>query len=231
MARQTRLSLYRWSLVVFAGVAWLSIGCSPQTISYFLMPFSDNTKQPVCTSLIKSNKEVTLVVLSNFSTPQFRGDYEPADKELAEAVTEGLRKRCEANRHTLKFVPQAEVRNYYLQKLSEEGDVSPTSIGKKFKADYVLDMTIEAFSLYQKGFSPKSFRGTARVSVRLHDVSGKEQPWQEYYNADFAPNRGITMEVGNRNPAEFRQPFIRKMGQEISRFFVEFSPDELKEWD
>jgi hypothetical protein len=232
MARPTTISIYRWSIVIFAGLAWLSIGCSPQTLTMFMLPFSDNNKAPECSKLIKSSKEATLVVLSNFSAPQFRDEYRPADNELAESVAEGLRKRCESNSHKLKIIPQVEVRNYYLQRLSEDGDASPAAIGKKFKADFVLDLTIEQFSLYQKDFTPKSFRGTARVNVRLLDMAAKEDlPFKTYYNVDYTPHRGIPMEVGNRNPAEFRQPFIRKMGQEISRLFVEYSPDELKEWE
>src|SRR5262245_38960919 len=119
---------WRWMLVLGAAFAWLSIGCSPATLSYIVMPFVDNNKEPDCKALT-GEKEFTLVILSDFSDPPFKQQYTPAAHELAEHVGIGLRKRCVANRQTVKIVPQFEVRNYYTKLKSEDGDISPVSIG------------------------------------------------------------------------------------------------------
>ena len=37
---------WRWILILIGGLAWVSIGCSPQTLSVFLMPFTDNNTPP-----------------------------------------------------------------------------------------------------------------------------------------------------------------------------------------
>ena len=222
---------WRWLLVVAAGLAWLSIGCSPQSLSIFLMPFVDNNKDPDY-KLFAADKELNLVILSNFVHKQFQPEYIPADHELAEHVTSALRKRCQENKHKLKVVPQAEVRSYQMKMLAE-GDVSPIEIGKKFKADYVLDLSIEAFSLYQKDGYPKMYRGTAQINVRLYDVKTKDEDpvYRRSYTGDYGGGRGIPLEVGNSNPADFRQLFMRRIGRDISRTFIAFPMDELKEWD
>ena len=222
---------WRWMLVLGAAFAWLSIGCSPQTISYFILPFMDNNNQPECKALA-AEKEFTLVILSNFSDPPFKQEYAPAAHELAEQVGVGLRKRCVANKQTVKIVPQLEVRNHYTKLLSEDGDLSPVSIGKKFKADYVLDLTIDRFSLYQEK-SPL-YQGTARIGVKLYQVNpkdGEHLVFPTTYLGNYTGRRGVILDVGSMNPADFRQMFMRKMGQELSRYFVPYSQDELKEWD
>jgi hypothetical protein len=225
---------WRWCLVIFAGLAWLSIGCSPQTLTMFMLPFSDNLTQPQCKDLFANSKEVTLVILANFIERPFRPDYVPADQELAESVTQGLRKRIQGTKNTIKFVPQSEVRSYYLKQLSEDGDTSPMGIGKKFNADFVLDLSIDKFGLYQEKMSPPVFQGTARINVRLFNMKpkdGQELPFKETYLTTYSGPRGVIMEVGNRNPADFRQMFLSKMGQEISRYFIAFDAEELKSWD
>src|SRR5690242_17455163 len=123
MARQIfSNSRYGWRcvLVLSAGLAWLSIGCSPQTLTIFMLPFNDNMTQPECKVLFANSKEITMVVMANFVDRPFRPDYVPADHELAEAVIQGMKKRTQGTKHTIKFVPESEVRSYYLKQLSED---------------------------------------------------------------------------------------------------------------
>src|SRR5947208_2436748 len=107
MSKQTRSRYgWRWFLVLLGGLSWLSIGCSPQTLSMFLMPFTDNKVDPEY-KLFAADKEVTLVILSNFKDAQFQEEIRKADTELADQVSQFLRNRCEANKHKLKLIPQA----------------------------------------------------------------------------------------------------------------------------
>jgi len=233
MATRTNTSRpgWRWLLVVFAGMAWLSLGCNPQTLSLMLLPFSDNNKEPEY-KLFAADKEISLVILANFTDRQFQPEYIPADVELAEQLGAAMRKRCQANKHALKIVPQADVRALQ-QKYLSEGGGDALDIGKKFKADYVLDLSIEAFSLYQKDAFPKMYKGTSRINIKLYNVKAKDDDplvFRKSINLDYSGSR-IPLEVGNSNPADFRQMFARRMGRDLSRMFIAFPADELKEWD
>ena len=233
MARQVLSPSRRgWIFVAVAGLAWLSLGCSPQTLSIFLLPFVDNNKEPEY-KLFAADKELTLAVMARFAGAQFQPEYVPADQELAEHVAAFLRKRSQENKHTLKIVPHAEVRALQAKYLDDGG--SPLDLGRQLKADYVLDLAIDSFSLYQKGGLPKMYRGSTRISMNLYRVKAKDADdplvFTKTHNAEFTGSRGVPMEVGNSNPADFRQMFMRRLGRDISRVFVAFPMDELKEWD
>lgn len=226
------IRIRRWFPVFVAAAAWLSIGCNPAMLTMFLLPFTDNKKDPEHL-LFAADKEITLVVLSKFSETETRPDYSPADVELGESVAGALRKRCQENKHKLKLIPQPDVRSHYLSQLAQDGDTSPVAIGKKFKADYILTLNIDSFSLYQKDALPRMYRGTARVNIDLYNVNAKgEDPlaFHTTHNADFGGSR-VPIEVGNRNPADFRHMFVRRMARDVSRMFIAFPLDELKEWD
>ena len=223
---------WRWLFVLVASGSWLSLGCSPQSLSLFLLPFVDTKEQPEY-KLFAADKELTLAVLSNFAEKQFQPEYLPADNELADHVSNALRKRCQENKHVLKIVPQAEVRSYQLKQLSE-GGLSPLEVGKKFKADYVLDMTIETFTLYQKDSFPKMYEGSSRIKMNLYHVKAKDDDklvWNKLVTTKYSGSRAIPIEVGNSNPTDFRQMYMRRLGRDISRLLIAFPADELKEWD
>ena len=183
MAHQTRYG-WRWFVVLVGGMAWLSVGCSPQSLTMFLLPFDGANKQePECKlfpdkSLFAEGKEIKLVILSNFANAQFQPDIRPADRELADTLTEHLRLRCQANKQKLKLVPQADVQNFQMKGVADDGDVTPLDFGKKFKADFVLDLTIQKFSLYQEKSYPRMFCGNAQIGIKLYKVDSKgEEPW------------------------------------------------------
>ncbi len=243
MSRQSRYG-WRWFLVLLGGLSWLSIGCSPQTLTMFMLPFEDNKAEPEYKlfpdkKLFAEGKEIKLVVLSSFARTELKPDIMPAAHELADVVSEHLRLRCQANKRTLKIVPQAEVRNFEMKELNTEGDVSPLDIGKKFKADFVLDMSIEKFGLFQEKSYPRMFGGSAQINIKLYKMDNKgENPvvFTKSYAATYTGSRGDSlMEVGNSNPAEFRHLFMSKrLGPDISRLFISYDPDETKKsagWD
>ncbi len=232
MTSQTRYRL-AWLPVVGAFLAWLSIGCSPQTLTMLVLPFQDNKKDPEY-KLFAADKEIVLVVMANFASRQLQPEIMSADHELADSVAQHLRKRSTENKHTLKIVPQADVRSFALKQLAAEGDVTPHEIGKHFKADFVLDMTIDEFGLFKKGAYPKMYGGHARINLFLYDAKTKDEDapvFRKSFVSDYSGSKGIPLEVGNSNPAEFRQLYMRRLGRDISRLLVAFPMDELKEWD
>ncbi len=236
MARQIRSRLgLRWFLFI-CSLPWLAFGCNPQSLSMLLMPFTDNKVDPTEYKLFKSDKdkdkEVTLVVLANFKESQFQEEIRKADVELAEQVSHYLRKRCEENKNKLKLIPQAQVRSMQLKQLSEdEHELDPVEMGKKFKADFVLHLEIERIQIYEPKSYPKMFRATTQININLYRMKAKDaedaQPVRDKLYAVEYPKDAIQME--GLSPAQFRRSFLDKAGREISRMFIAFSPDELRE--
>ena len=74
--------------------------------------------------------------------------------------------------------------------------------------------------------------GATRISLSLYETKSKqdEPVFRKTFLGEFGGSR-IPMEVGDSNPADFRQLFMRRLGRDISRVFIAFSADELKEWD
>jgi hypothetical protein len=231
MAKQTRSQIgWRWFLVLFGGLSWLSLGCSPQSLSMFLMPFGDNKTEPDGYKLFaEKDKELTVVVLSNFKESQFQEDIRKADTELADQVSMYLRKRCEENKHKLKLISQAQVRSYQLKQLAKD-DLDPVEMGKHFKADFVLQLEIDSLRIYEPRSYPKMFRAASQIDVKLYKIKGKEDDGyvvlDKPYNAEF-PKEPINAEGGN--PAQFRRMFLDKAGREISRMFIAYPPEEMRE--
>jgi hypothetical protein len=224
----------RWSLVLLGCLLWLCVGCNPQSMSMLLMPFTDNKVDPTEYKLFKADKdkEVTVVVLANFKESQFQEDIRKADVELAEQVSHYLRKRCEENKNKLKLIPQAQVRSFHLKQLAEdEHELDPVEMGKKFKADFVLHMEIDRLQIYEPKSYPKMFRATTQITINLYKTKAKDAEdahpvVDKLYVVEF-PKDAIQAE--GISVAKFRREFLDKAGREISRMFISYSPDELRE--
>ncbi len=89
MAHQSRYG-WRWALVLCGGLAWLSIGCSPQSLTMFLLPFDDNKKEPDYKlfpdkKFFAEGPEIKLVVLANFARTELR----PRDHARGTGISRG----------------------------------------------------------------------------------------------------------------------------------------------
>jgi hypothetical protein len=219
---------WRWFLVLIGGLSWVSIGCNPQSLSMLLMPFNgDNSVEPEY-KLFAKDKEITLAILSNFARPEIHPDLQAADAELAEQVASAFRKRCAENKNKIKIVPYAQVRSQQLKQQLAGGDSSPVEIGKNLKAEYVLDLTINSFSLYEKNYHPPMYRGNANIAVNLykvevkddvHKVFGKEYP-------RIFPGGSGPIDASSMSPSLFRGTFLLNVANDISKMFLAYSPDE-----
>ena len=82
---------WRWIMVLIGLTSWISIGCTPASLTMMLMPWMDNKLDPEY-KLFAADKELTVVILSNFAQPQLHPDPQPAEMELAEKVFPELNK-------------------------------------------------------------------------------------------------------------------------------------------
>src|SRR5262249_55063869 len=163
------------------------------------------------------DRELTLVILSRFDQPAIEPDLIAADVELAGHVANALRKRCADNKHKIKIVHDAQVRGELLNS-PVGGELRAIEIGKKFKADFVLDLTILSMSLYEPNFSPRFFRGRTDIATALYKVDVKDSDHRVFYKDFHAeyPSTG-PKEQGNVPGVIFRNLFLPAVARDLSK--------------
>jgi hypothetical protein len=219
---------WRWILILLGGLAWVSVGCNPQSISMFLMPFTDNNTPPEY-KLFSADKEITLAVVTNFARPEIHPDLQAADAELAELVAQAFRKRCTDNKHKIKIVPIAQVRSQELkQRQLTGGELTGVEIGKNLKADYVLELTINSVSVYEKNTWPQMYRGKTEIAVSLCKVDvkdGEHKVFARHYARIFPAGSG-PIDANSMSLAMFRRGFLVKVANDVAKMFIAYPPDE-----
>ncbi len=227
---------WRWTLIALGLLSWFSIGCSPSSLSMLLMPWNDNKIEPEHKLFVKEDKlfakeeAITLVILANFVQPAADLDHIAAQAEIPDHLTQFFRKRCLENKHKIKIVSQAEVRPQY-DRLRAEGGASPLELGKHFKADYVLDLKIQRFGLYDNIIGGKYFRGRAEIAVELHKVNATDDiPFHKDLNFEYPGTRGA-IDASTTNPPAFRRLFLTKIARDVTKLFIAFPPEEKKPFD
>jgi hypothetical protein len=214
MAKESHLRRWKWTALIL-GAAWLSIGCTPATISYFFVP---STVPPVCK--LAKKKEVTVCVVTSFTSLETRTEAIEADRELADAFAVQLRRRAKENKEKIQIVSPEKVRAYQMQNLE---NVSLQDIGKHFKADYVIALEVNNLSLYERGSSQQLYRGITDLTIKVVDVAKPEdegviytEPYQREYPQN-APRAASDLSIG-----QFRAIFLNTVATELVRRFTAY---------
>jgi hypothetical protein len=210
----------KWHLAALVlGLAWLSIGCSPATLSFFFMPFTDTNIPPRC-KLAAKGKEVTVCIVSNFASLETRGEIVPSDGELAALVAQQLRKRTQENKEKVIVVDPSRTRNQALSGRTLQ------EIGTQFKADYVVALEIQNLTLYEKG-TTMLYRGNIDMVVRVVDVKQGEGAaiFNEPLRCEYPGMRG-PIDTAEMNVMQFRSRFLNKVAGDVARLFTGYPPEQ-----
>ncbi len=226
MAAQSHVKSWRWAAFLL-GSLWVSIGCTPATLTYMLMPFSDDRIQPRCK--LAEKKEVTVCVVANVDVQDIRPDAVPAAVELADLYTQQLRRRANENKDRIKIVPAAKVRDY-----ANHGDapLSPVEIGKHFKADYVIALQVSKLTLYERSSFQQLFRGNTEIDVKVLDLRKPAEDmtiFNEPYRREY-PGRG-PVDAGEMSAPMFRSRFLNAVSADRARMFLAYPTDERYEME
>ncbi len=222
--------LIMWA-AVFVGAASLVVGCNPQTLNFLLMPFVDDKEPPkLCKLASPDKKEVTVAIVTTFANLETRPEMLPIESDLSDRLAADMRKRAAANKEKIKFVPTAKVRS--LMNQTAGNTLSPREIGRKLKADFVINLEINSISLYEKGSFNQLFRGKTEIAITCVELGkpSEEATHQEIYVHEYPGARG-PIDVGNSSVLEFRTKFLDVIAQDIARYFIAYSPDENRRMD
>ena len=219
---QSNLRAWKWTALLL-GTLWVSIGCTPATLTYFFMPFSDDRIPPE--QPLAGKKEVTVCIVTSFAMLETRPEALRADDELAELFALQLRKRCQDNKEKVKIVPTAKVRDYKRQ--ADFATRSPHDIGKHFSADYVITLEINNLAIYEKGSSHSLYRGNTELNIQVVDVNkpvGEGTIFNKPYRREF-PSNG-PRDSNEMAPTQFRAMFLSAVSTDLCRMFTPYPKEE-----
>ncbi len=92
-------------------------------------------------------------------------------------------------------------------------------VGKALKADVVLCVNLEEFSLFQ---SQTLYQGKSTMDVTVYDVAEHEEAWHKSIpRILYPPNRGVDTSMAEN---DFRRQFISHLAETVGRHFYSHDP-------
>jgi hypothetical protein len=136
-----------------------------------------------------------------------------ADRELAEQITLLLQQKVPK----IKTIDQRKVAKWTDENTWEEY----SEVGKAMKADMVVGVDLEGFSLYQ---GQTLYQGKANATVRVYDChkEGRVVFEKSLPRVVFPPNSAVA--TSDRTEPEFRKQFIMVLADQIARHFYAHDP-------
>jgi hypothetical protein len=138
-------------------------------------------------------------------------------RDLVRQVGEKLTKKVKK----IKIVDESEVSEW----TDENSWQKFTEVGKALKADLVVGIELERFSLQQ---GPTLLQGNAAMRVVVYDMEngGKQVFEKTMPRVLFPPNTPIPS--AEKSEAEFRRQFLGVLAEQIGRYF--YSHDSLEDF-
>ena len=204
--------------------AMLAVACNPITGSFFLL-FGVDPKEPAEFHLAAEGKEIRVLILA-YSAMEPRPELVGVDKALGHMVAKKLQESCQANKEKIRIVPAHKVDKF---KDDHPGwkSMSATEIGRKFDADFIIDLEIVDMSLYEPGSHNRICKGRSHVAVALLDLQKVEEGpiFKKEYTTEYPKARGpIPIEDTNRE--QFRDNFLTKMATDIAWLFTDHKVED-----
>ena len=221
-----------WKHRLAAGTLCLaaSFGCgNPLTTMAFLLHGTDENKTPPDFPLKPADKkdDVKVLVLVS-SAVGIDPDFVGVDRALAAEFNDALKARLKANKEKTVTLKESKVIEDWKSENPDWKALPPADIGKKFEADYVIDIEILEMQLYEPGSHGQFLRCRANLSVRAYDLARK-LPKEAAFKFDYAK----TSPAENPIPVEsaagtssYRLSFLKKVANDLSMKFSAYAPDE-----
>jgi hypothetical protein len=217
-----------WAGVIL--VSLLSTGCNFFFVPYYLL-MGEAKHAPKCQLADDKNKErhVKVVILS-YAGLETRPEFMRVDREIASLLSQQLQEGFKKNKEKVAIVPTRKVEEFRSNH-PDWRSLKPEDIGEHFKADYVIDLSINELRLYEPGSRNTLFRGHAEISLAVLDMKkpGDEPKYREEYSCDFPKTRGPVPVDSNTSAQQFRQAFLTNVARELSwRFTAHPTSDDFR---
>ena len=207
-------------------------GCNLMALPFFLIPGTEPTHEAKCKLVPHDKEKPVRVVIVSSSGLETRPEFMRVDRELGRLLYAQLEEGFKKNKERVNLVAISQVEKYKDEHPNWHS-LSPEEIGKHFSADYVIDLEINAVTLYEQGSANTLFRGHAEISI---DVVDAHKPadgpfYKEEYTIDYPRARG-PIPATEGNVPQFRQRFLNVIARELSwRFTAHLVEDDFRMTD
>ncbi len=199
---------YSFAVALLLAVAILpAVGCRSGLFS--LMYLIKGTDVDPDYAGLKGKK--VAVVCRPMASLQYRNAN--AGRDIANVVTSLLEQQVPK----IKTVDQRKVNKWTDENTWEEYQ----EVGKAMKADMVIGIDLESFSIYQ---GQTLYQGKADATIRVYDCkNGGKMVFEKIIpQAVYPPNSGVP--TSDRTEPEFRREFIAVLADQIARHFYAHDP-------
>jgi hypothetical protein len=198
--------------------AVLCAGCDVASLTYFLLP--ENREDPEYRPLLIKDKDRGIKVAILIYTPlEVQTSFVQLDRQLGEMLAEELRSLSEANRQKIQVVP-AQVVEAFKNSHARWQTMDTAEIGRSLRADYVISLEINKFSLVEPGTSGMLLRGHAQVSATLVDVAHPDDTPLPREVPYVYPAEGPMQSEFDLDRNTFRQKYLGHLARRLSYLFL-----------
>ena len=143
------------------------------------------------------------------------GELKVRDSGVTKEISKQVVIRLRNNVKKIDLVARNEVDQWY----DENANDDFVAIGKGVKADFVVGIDLESFSLYQ---GANVYRGNATAAITIFDIKdhGEVVFEKKPLKVLFPPNSDVS--TSDRPESEFRQKFAEKLAETIARHFYDY---------
>jgi hypothetical protein len=215
---------------LFAGLL-IAGGCNFLAAPFYLLGPEDKT--PASMKKLASDdkdKEVTVLIWS-WAPRDVRAnlDISNPDRKLAEKLHEALKAGFAANKEKVTLIPTRKVDEY---RLDGDDNIAPLEAGKHFKADYVIYLEVNEFSLSVPKSWDELLQGRAKLTVSLLEPNKPdEEKKSDLFECIYPPGPDGNYEMNETGNSKemFAQNFLRHVARQLSWKFTAHKTDEDKQ--
>jgi hypothetical protein len=198
-------------------------------LPFFLLPGMEPKHEAKCKLVPHDKENAARVIILSSCGLETRPEFLRVDRELSRLVYTQLEEGFKKNKEKIALVAINQVEKYK-DDHADWHSRSPEEVGKHFNADYVIEVEINALSLYEPGSINTLFRGHAEISLDVVDVHKPANGpiYREEYTIDYPRARG-PIPASESNAPQFRQRFLSVVARELSwRFTAHLVEDDFK---
>lgn len=199
-------------LCSFLGACTITLGSGCTPAAWYFMLRGDGKAPPQYPlAKIEGKKSVTVLVMAS-SGPSVAQNWEFAglDRDLATALSRKLMEDTAQSKTPLKTIDPAAWDKF---KANTPGwKVShPSAIAKTLGADYVIDVQLAQFKLYDNDTGRHMYQGQARADVTVYRA-GNEDVLHQYSHDAKQP----VLPSDSCSPAQYKMKFLDQLVLELS---------------
>ncbi len=210
--RRRTMWLGLWGLVLIAGCSF------PQSL-YFIMP---EAKEPAELKRLadEDGKKEVKVVLWTYMNLDPREEFIQADRRLALALAEEIRRLSAENKEKVTVVKPNLVEQYKSRHPNWKS-LELTQVGHDFNADYVINLEIDKLSLYEPNANQQLYRGQTEILVSVVDMKNPDDVQSKEFNDRYPTEARGDMTPFEIPPNVFRDKFLEHVAKKLAFYFVD----------